>query len=140
MLKICISSQNKPLFAAISARLANKACIFENNFLDCNILVASKNTCYNALCDVCIMDGSDFPSLSGSGRIMLPVSCGMSEKDTVTFSSIDGGRGILCVQRDIKVGKGKIECGEYPINYDTNLSVWHNLAVCFCTVAADINI
>ena len=140
VLKICISSQNKPLFAALSARFAGKACILENHSVDCNILVASKKTCYNAMCDVCLVDSAELPSLSGKGKIILPISCGMSEKDTVTFSSIDGERGVLCVQRDIKAGKIRIECGEYPIQYDNNLSVWHNLVLCFCGIATEMNI
>lgn len=138
MLKICISSQNKPLFAAISARFRKKALISDNHSLDCNILVASQNTRYDAVCDVCLIDSSRLPNLSGKGKILLPVSCGMNEKDTVTFSSIDGERAVLCIQRNIKIKNILLECGEYPVNYDNNLSVWHNLVLCFCDAVTDV--
>ena len=133
VLKICVSSQNKPLFAAISARLVGKALVTDNHSLNCNILVASQNTRYDAVCDVCLIDSSHIPHMRGKGKILLPDSCGMGEKDTVTFSSIDGERAVLCIQRDIKIKNTLLECGEYPTNYDNNLSVWHNLVLCFCT-------
>ena len=137
VLKICISSQNKPLYAAVCARLSGKACIFENHSLDCNILIASPFTVFNGRCDVCLVDGSELPHFEGSGKIVLPVSCGMGEKDTVTFSSIDYDRAVLCVQRNVKLKNFQVESGEFPVIYDQNLSVWHNLAVSFCIVAAD---
>ena len=137
VLKICVSSQNKPLFFAVSARFAGKACIHENYSLDCHILLPSKKTRYDAICDVCLIDSTDLPNFSGNGKIILPLSCGMGEKDIVTFSSIDGDRASLCIQRDVKIGNICLDCGEYPNEYDNNLSVWHNLALSFCAAACN---
>ncbi|MBQ9940805.1 MAG: hypothetical protein IJO74_04630 [Clostridia bacterium] len=139
MLKICISSHNNPLFAAVCSKLAGKALIIDNFSADCNILVPSLVTIFDGYGDVCVLDSSRLQELSGKGKIGYAVSCGMGERDTVNFSSIDLDKAVLCVQRDINFRNFTLERGEFPTFYDQNLTIWQNLAVSFCCICAEIN-
>ena len=85
---------------------------------------------------ILLVDSSNLPSFVRQINVSAVVSCGMNEKDTVTFSSIDNDRAVLCVQRDIFYGQIALECGEFPVNYDSNLPVWHNVVLGFCEITA----
>ncbi len=68
-----------------------------------------------------------------SSRILAKqiISCGMSEKSTICFSSIEEERATLCIKRTIEAFSGKSICPcEIPCCYNRSLSVEENLLLC----------
>lgn len=82
--------------------------LFEN--CDCAIAIPNEATVL-AFCD------AGGGACKGGGRQLL--SCGLHSKDTITLSSLEKGKPVLSVQRQIKALDGNyIEIGEYPLLYD----------------------
>lgn len=127
---------DKVLYAALCARLKNNPCCIFNRFTqNADIAaVSQKELILKHEVGVLLVDTQNLPRIRGDGRVNTVVSCGMNEKDTVTFSSINNNRGILCVQRDIVCQSFALECGEFPVIYDDNLSIWHNAVMGFIWV------
>ncbi|MBE6688671.1 MAG: hypothetical protein E7588_05270 [Ruminococcaceae bacterium] len=120
----------KPLYNALCTR---NICAVTKMCGDTDIAALSANNCvlpYDA--EVLLVDSSHIPNITGNGRCKHIISCGMGEKDTLTFSAIGFDRSVLCVQRDIKMSNITLECGEFPVSYDERLSVWQNLVLGFC--------
>lgn len=84
--------------------------------------------------EILLVNSEKLPEIGGIGKVSRLVSCGMSEKDTVNFSSIDGERAVLCVQRGIMCGDIRLESGEYPVKYDRNLSIYNNIVLSICKI------
>lgn len=127
---LIIYAHEKLMFGALCARLSGKNCRVTRKFNE-NVDIAVATEKYIELrrdVKILLVSSDKLPQIIGDGKVSMVVSCGMNEKDTATFSSIDKDRAVLCVQRNI----GDIECGEFPVNYDENISIRHNIAIAFC--------
>lgn len=126
---LIIYAHEKLMYGALRARLAGKnGCVTREFTENVDIAIAAEkyiNLRHNI--KILLVNSEKLPQVSGDGKVSMVVSCGMNEKDTVTFSSIDNDRAVLCIQRNID----DIECGEFPVNYDENISIWHNIAIAF---------
>ena len=126
----------KPLYDALCQRKNIFAVTRMNG--DTDVAALSADNCvlpYNA--EGLLVDSSNIPHITGGGICKHIISCGMGEKDTLTFSAIGFDRGVMCIQRDIKLSNITLECGEFPVSYDERLSVWQNLVAGFCETLAN---
>lgn len=131
---LTIYTTDKILYIALKNRINNENCrVMQKNSVDADIAVggsAKLKLSHNA--EILLVNSEKLPKIGGTGKVSRLVSCGMSEKDTVNFSSIDGERAILCVQRGINCGDVQLESGEYPVKYNTNLSIYNNIVLSVC--------
>ncbi len=127
------------LLSALSAYLDRKKCTVTNDFpqyADVCAVVGNFELAFDA--GVLLVDSSNLPHISGNGKVSFLISCGMGEKDSVTFSALGSMRALLCVQRNIQIAGVTLECGEFPVDYDENLSIWHNLVISLCKIAVSL--
>lgn len=131
---LVIYTTDKILYTALTD--CNKNLRVMQKFLaDADIAVAGTaklELSHNA--EILLVNSEKLPEIGGIGKVSRLVSCGMSEKDTVNFSSIDGERAVLCVQRGIMCGDIRLESGEYPVKYDRNLSIYNNIVLSICKI------
>lgn len=129
-----IYTTDKILYTALINRIKSENCRVMRKFLaDADIAVggaAEMKLSHNA--EILLVNSEKLPKIGGNGKVSRLVSCGMSEKDTVNFSSIDGERAVLCVQRNIACGTIQLESGEYPVKYNANLSIYNNIVLSVC--------
>lgn len=130
---LVIYTDDDILYAALSRRVENEKChvmhIFER---DADIAAAGRRLTMAHNAEILLINSEKLPEIDGFGKARRLVSCGMSEKDTVNFSSIDADRAVLCVQRGIVCGNVQLESGEYPVEYDRNLSIYNNIVLSIC--------
>jgi hypothetical protein len=124
------------LYSALCARLNDYPCTVTCKF-DQYIDIAVATEPYFVLAyDVgaVLVDSTALPIFSGDGKVNIILSCGMSEKDTLTFSAIDGEKAAFCIQRKVNICGILTEIGEYPVSYDDGLPLWHNIVISFCEI------
>ena len=63
---------------------------------------------------------------------------GMKSEDAVSFSSIGEDRAMLCLQREIPLGRAFIDPFEKSVPYDRNHTLYKNLAAGFALCLAEI--
>ena len=63
---------------------------------------------------------------------------GMNREDAVTFSSIAEEKAMLCLQKEIFLGKKSILPFEAPVPFDRGFGLYHNLASGFVFALADL--
>ena len=121
---------------ALSAYLDREKCTVTNDFLQyADVCAAVGNINLSFDVGAILVDSARLPNITGNGKFSCLISCGMSEKDSVTFSALGSMRALLCVQRNIRIAGVTLECGEFPVDYDENLSIWHNLVISLCKTA-----
>lgn len=138
------------LHVAIQERLPLLETFFRESFsisatASSPVLIACKS---GVECDVVLSDEREFfapvyPRASvylipSSARILqgaatgVVLSGGMRLADAVTLSSIREEDAMLCVQREIRLGKTSVLPFERPIPFDRRYSIYKNIAVGFC--------
>ncbi|HEX3025647.1 MAG TPA: hypothetical protein VHR42_00230 [Clostridia bacterium] len=72
---------------------------------------------------------------------MQTVTCGMSQKDTVTFSSLDSDRAVVSLQRELRSLSGTtIEPREFPVGFSKQPGEYQLLASAAVLLLSDIPI
>lgn len=77
----------------------------------------------------CITPGNFFPYALRFFNAHNIISCGMSSKNTVTFSSIGDERCMICIQRKISCPDGIVQPSEFHSNLYKGLNLYQNLIV-----------
>lgn len=76
-----------------------------------------------------------FDSTLGALRlstVRVALSCGMSARDTLSFSSISQGSAMLCLTRAVDALGLSLEPMELRVPYDESLCLYENLVCAFC--------
>ncbi len=133
-----IYADDEILYTALTRRVQSDNCRVTRKFTANADIAVAGNTKFNLVhnAEMLLINSEKLPEIGGFGSVRRLVSCGMSEKDTLNFSSIDGERAVLCVQRDVICGAARLENGEYPVEYDRNLSIYNNIALSICKIFA----
>lgn len=79
--------------------------------------------------DVCIFENSNINTLYKLKNVHNAVSCGMSENDSVTFSSISEDSSLVCIRRQIPFQKSIIHPCEFKASFSRSLDIYSNLAL-----------
>ena len=127
---------DKLLYSALCARLKYYPCTVTdkfNQYIDIAVATEPQFALTHNV-GALLVDSAELPQISGDGKVNIVLSCGMSEKDTLTFSAIDGDTAALCIQRNVNICGITPEMGEYPVFYDENLPLWHNIVISFCEI------
>ena len=79
--------------------------------------------------DTCLCPSSRYFDVVSSMRVKSAVSCGMREKDSVTFSSIGESDAMVCLKRRVNFLSTEFEPCEFRVVFDRSRGLYANLAL-----------
>ena len=79
--------------------------------------------------DTCFCPSSRYFDVISSIRVKSAVSCGMRERDSVTFSSIGENEAMICLKRRILFLGSEFEPCEFKTHFDRSKGLYTNLAL-----------
>ncbi len=79
--------------------------------------------------DTCICPSSRFFDVISSMHVKSAVSCGMRERDSVTFSSIGESEAMICLKRRVNFLSFEFEPCEFRVPFDRKRGLYENLAL-----------
>ena len=79
--------------------------------------------------NTCFCPSTRYFDVISSMRVKSAVSCGMCEKDSVTFSSIGENHAMVCLKRNIFFLNSEFEPCEFRVNFDRTKGLYSNLAL-----------
>ena len=79
--------------------------------------------------DTCICPSSRYFDVISSMHVRSAVSCGMREKDSVTFSRIGESDAMVCLKRRVNFLSAEFEPCEFRVNFDRTRGLYANLAL-----------
>lgn len=83
----------------------------------------------NRFVDTCFCPSSRYFDVISSMRVKSAVSCGMREKDSVTFSSIGETDAMVCLKRCVNFLNSEFEPCEFRVEFNRSRSLYANLAL-----------
>lgn len=98
-----------------------------------DILIVDEHPCEKPCerleAEACFLPIHRIRDMIGCFRMKNAISCGMSSKDSVTYSSIGEERALICIQRKIIFLDKVYEPCEFPVFLHKNISEYQNLIV-----------
>ncbi len=79
--------------------------------------------------NTCLCPSSRFFDVVSSMRVRSAVSCGMRERDSVTFSSIGESEAMVCLKRRVNFLSREFEPCEFRVKFDRRRGLYTNLAL-----------
>lgn len=79
--------------------------------------------------DTCFCPSSRFFDVVSSMHVRSAVSCGMRERDSVTFSSIGETDAMVCLKRRVNFLDAEFEPCEFRVPFDRTRGLYANLAL-----------
>ena len=79
--------------------------------------------------DTCFCPSSRFFDVISSISVKSAVSCGMRERDSVTFSSIGENQAMVCLKRRVNFLSAQFEPCEFRVPFDRTRGLYANLAL-----------
>ncbi len=83
----------------------------------------------NRFVDTCLCPSSRYFDVISSMRVRSAVSCGMREKDSVTFSSIGENEAMVCLKRCVNFLSSEFEPCEFRVEFNRSRGLYTNLAL-----------
>ena len=91
--------------------------------------VAAIDTFRNRKVDTCFCPSSRFYDVVNSIKVKSAVSCGMRERDSVTFSCIGEDEAMICLKRRILFLDKEFDPCEFKIHFNRSRALYTNLAL-----------
>jgi hypothetical protein len=79
--------------------------------------------------NTCFCPSSRYYDVISSMKVRSAVSCGMREKDSITFSSISETDAMVCLKRRVDFLNYQFEPCEFRVPFDRNRGLYANLAL-----------
>lgn len=136
---VVIYAHDKVLFRHLNNNLTKNNCRVINKLTEnAGVTIADRQLKLSHDAGILLVNSQNLPVITGGGKVDAVLSCGMNQKDSLTFSAIDRETALLCLQRDVPLGDYTLQSGEFPVKYFPELSVYHNIAMGFCSIIQQI--
>ncbi len=106
--------------------------LYEYNNKKADILIVDEYPCdvkpYEKIeAEACFLPIHRIHDTIGRFKMKSAISCGMSSKDSITYSSINDEKALICIQRRIIFNGKAYEPCEFPVMLNKNISDYQNL-------------